>query len=215
MAMLSPARGYVREAYLVFVERALATVSRDLLRLSGAGLEVDIADHIEITRRLAAGSGNFTQIQRRAFLVPDEWTQDWMRLVSTLPSTGTRCAYVVLMDRAEAASQMDKLDSMDRFLTKAGWSFEYCDLRDVLDSLGGVLPTEWNLDVFEGKVAKLQESPAGRYQGGVRLRMTMFDLQQEPDLRRFVDSVGTFARPHSTAGTARRPNPGSTRQRRR
>jgi hypothetical protein len=131
-----------------------------------------------------------------------------------MPSTGTSCEYVVLMPRQEIDAQFAKLDSMERFLTKASWSFKVCDLEDVLDSLGGVLPTDWNLDVFEEKVVKLQELPAGRYQGGVTLRMRLFELHQQPDLRRFVGSVAALAKPYRRTGTGGRTAASPIRQRR-
>jgi hypothetical protein len=190
------AHSYLQDAYAVIIERALANASHEMQKVTGGGLEVDIADHVEITHRLAERYGAYVHIQRRAFLVPAEWTKQWMQMIDNLPKRAIKCEYVVLLDRRTLVEERVRLQSMHLFLKARDWSFRYCDLQDVLDSFGGKLPTTWNLDVFGDEVVKLQETPAGRYHGGVRLRMAIFDLSHGAELRRMVTCVARFAQPY-------------------
>jgi hypothetical protein len=125
-----------------------------------------------------------------------------MQLIDQLPARGVKCEYVVLMDHPTMRAERERLRSMEQFLTPRGWSFKYCDLQDVLDSFGGALPTSWNLDVFDNKIVKLQETPAGRYHGGVRLKMAIFDLAHGAELRRLVTWVARIAQPYAVAESA-------------
>jgi hypothetical protein len=194
VATLARANIHLRDAHAIVLERAVSDASRKVEHLTSDGLEADIADHLEVTRRIADGASTYLQIQRRAFLVPDEWTQEWIRFTKQLAASGTNCEYIVVLDKASAVADIRKLESMDRLLTDHGWTFRVCDLRDVLDSFGGVLPTEWNLEVINNEVVKLHEIP-GRYQGGIMPRMLLFDLAQKSDLRRYIKSVRDYAQP--------------------
>jgi len=82
---------------------------------------------------------------------------------------------------------------MRTYLEERGWTLRTCDSHDVQESLGGVLPTEANVDVFDRRVAKLQQPPHGGYRGGIKLRLTIVDLDSSQELRRFVDRVLSIA----------------------
>jgi hypothetical protein len=199
-AAVSPlAQGHIGllDARAVIVERALTNATQDIRLLGGAGLEVDIFDNNEITLRLASDCHSYRQIQRKAYQVPGEWTQTWMRFVAELGAKAVSCEYIVLMDRASFVSDRKKLDSMNQYLSEHHWDFYYCDLQDVLDSFGGVLPTEWNLEVFDLRIVKLQETLAGFYHGGVRLRVALYGLDERAELRRLDAAVTRNAKKYS------------------
>jgi hypothetical protein len=187
------------DARAVVVERALVNATQDVRLLSGAGLEVDIFDNNEITMRLAADCHSYRQIQRKAYQVPGEWTQTWMRFVAELGAKAISCQYIVLMERDTFVNERKRLDSMDKYLTKHHWDFYYCDLQDVLDSFGGVLPTEGNLEVFDLRILKLQETPSGSYHGGVRLIVSLQGLDEREELRRLNADVTKHAKRYSPA----------------
>lgn len=195
--ILGRAHAYLRDAEAVVIERAISNLSHEVELLSHDGLQVDIRDHIEISRRLSANSNTYLQIQRKTFLVPQEWTREWMDFASRLPASGTKCQYIVLVDESTLVSDRLKLESMNRFLSKAGWNFSYCALQDILDSLGGILPTEWNVEVIDGKVVKLQELATSRYQGGIKLRLLLFTLSQRNDLGNFASVVVRYSKKFS------------------
>ncbi|WP_336215018.1 hypothetical protein [Nonomuraea sp. LPB2021202275-12-8] len=189
-------RGHVhlRDAYAMVIERALTGAEREIEKLESGGLEADILDHLEVTQRLCEGAQTYLQIQRRAFMVPEEWTQEWMRFLTSLPARGATCEYIVLLDRTTLIQERARLESMNRYLTRSGWSFKYCDLRDVSDSFGGVLPTEWNTEVIDERVIKLHEMPRGQYHGGARLRMLVYVFGQKADMQRYIQCVRRSAR---------------------
>jgi hypothetical protein len=191
--VLARAHSYLRDAEAVIIERAVANAGREIELLSHEGLEVDIRDHIEVSRRLAEDAKSYLQIQRKVFLVPQDWTGEWMRFVASLPPRGTKCEYIVLRDVASMAHERKKLESMNDYLTKVGWNFYYCDLQDVLDSFGGILPTDWNLEIIDNKIAKLQDMRADKYQGGIKLRMLLYPLAERTDLQNFVHVVSQSA----------------------
>lgn len=82
---------------------------------------------------------------------------------------------------------------MNSYLSQRGFTFKCCVLEDVQDSLGGTLPTQENVEVFDNKIIKLQSPPAGVYKGGIALKMTLFDISQRDDISRFVNYVTNFA----------------------
>jgi len=58
--------------------------------------------------------------------------------------------------------------------------------------LGGKLPTPANVDVYDGRIAKLQAPPQGEYRGGIHLEMQIVELNRDPELRSFVAAVKQF-----------------------
>jgi hypothetical protein len=187
----------VFEPRAVIIERALANAAQDIRLLSSSGLEVDIYDNNEITLRLANSSHFYRQIQRKAYQVPEEWTQTWMRFVDELGVKGITCEYIVLMERKSLIADRKKLDSMAKYLSAHRWEFLYCNLQDVLDSFGGALPTNWNLEVFDQKLVKIQETPAGYYHGGIRLKVALHSMDERPELWRLNTVVSKHAKRYS------------------
>jgi hypothetical protein len=192
------------DARAVIIERALASATQDIQLISNTGLDVDIFDNNEITMRLASRCYSYKQIQRKAYQVPGEWTQTWMRFVAELGAKQVSCEYVVLIDRQTAVDNRKKLDSMQKYLCAHNWTFYYCDLKDVLDSLGGVLPTDWNLEVFDRQIIKIQETPAGFYHGGIRLKVALYGLDERAEMRRMAEAVAKHSRKYP-AGLFRSP----------
>ena len=86
---------------------------------------------------------------------------------------------------------------MGKYLSAHHWEFLYCDLQDVLDSFGGVLPTNWNLEVFDNLLVKVQETPAGYYQGGIKLKVALHGLDERPELLRMNAAVSRHAKRYS------------------
>jgi hypothetical protein len=199
VSLIVQGKADLSDARAVVVERALTNATQDVRVLEGAGLEIDLFDNNEITQRLAAECHFYRQIQRRAYLVPGEWTQTWMRFVAELGVKPISCEYIVLMEHATFIGERKKLDSMNEYLSAHEWDFYYCDLQDVLDSFGGVLPTEWNLEVFDHRVVKLQESPSGAYHGGVRLKVALYGLDERAELQRLNAAVTRHAKKYSPA----------------
>jgi hypothetical protein len=181
------------EAYSVLVEKGLQDIESTIDALDGAGLEVDINQHIEISRRCAQTAASFVTINRAAFLVPDEWTRDWCQFVDELGAQRISKEYIVLMSKQDLADAAPKIQTMQTYLSKRGWTLRTCDVVDLRESFGGVLPTEANVDVIDGRVAKLQQPPAGGYRGGIKLTLTIVDLNRSPELRRFVSRVQALA----------------------
>ncbi len=175
--------------YSVILERSIQTLDKSLHQLAGEGLVGDIRDTVEITKRLAERSQSYLQIQRRAFRVPEEWTKEWMQLVEALGKQSIACEYIVLLPRDRLDVDLAKLESMDAYLTGHNWRFRYCEVEAVLNSLGGALPTDRVVEVFDNRIAKLQELPDGRYRGGIKLKMTVIDLEQRGDVRHFVTCI--------------------------
>jgi hypothetical protein len=182
--------------YSVLVEDGLARMESDLRSVASTGLEVNIQRHVEITRRLTAEARSFLQINRKSFLVPDEWTQEWLDLVDEL---GARAKlekhYTVLMGSEDLRRHRDEIAGMAAYLDQRGWQLSTCSLEKVSDGLGSSVPTMANLDVYDGRFAKLQSPPEGRYRGGVRLEMTLVELDRRPELRRFINAVVQYATP--------------------
>jgi hypothetical protein len=178
----------------VLVEDGLNEVDARIGEATGPGLNVNIQRHVEITRRIAEHASTFTQINRRAFRVPGQWTQEWLDLVDELGSRGLSTEYIVLMPRDSLDSQSDEIDGMARYLGERGWALRCCELERVQDTLGGKLPTAANVDVYDGRIAKLQAPPQGEYRGGIQLEMRLVELSRDPELRSFVAAVRQFAR---------------------
>jgi hypothetical protein len=65
--------------------------------------------------------------------------------------------------------------------------------------MGGSVPADSVVEVFDDTIAKLQASRGDRYQGGIQLRMTLAHLDEQDDLRRFVKCVSNLATKFSPA----------------
>jgi hypothetical protein len=188
--------------YSVMLENGLATLRNDVDAVASPGLKISIREHLEITRRLAREAKTFTQINRRAYLAPQQWTQEWLHLVDELGARDLATEYIVLMSAKDLAARTVEIESMREYLTEHRWMFKCCEIEQVRDALGGRIPTEANVDVYDSRVAKLQTPPEGRYRGGIELDMTLADLDHRPDLLSFVMAVRQFA-VASTGGRAR------------
>jgi hypothetical protein len=196
---LSNAHPDTRQAHTLMLERAITAAALEVNKLGTSGLEADLMNHLEVTRRLTEDARTYVQIQRRVFMVPDEWTQEWLRIVRTLSEQKTSCTYIVVIDRSELIKERKRTESMNRFLSRQGWQFKFCDLRDVLDTFGGQLPTDWNVELIDDKVIKLHEIPSGRYQGGTMLKMLLFSFDPRSDLGRYITYVCKSAEKVSAA----------------
>lgn len=182
------------DGYSVLVEGGLGRMESDLRAVAGVGLEVDIQRHVEITRRLTSDARSFLQINRKTFKVPDEWTQEWLDLVDELGARASLSKqYIVLMGEADLDDRRHEIAEMAAYLEERGWQMSACSLEKVRDGLGSSVPTPANLDIYDGRFAKLQSPPQGRYRGGIRLEMTLVELERRPELRRFVNAVVQYA----------------------
>jgi hypothetical protein len=199
---LSNSHPDLRGAHSLVLERAVVAASLQAEKLGTDGLEADILDHLEVTRRLSEDAKAYVQIQRRAFRVPGEWTQEWMRLARQLSDKNIPCTYILLMQRSDLTRERDRVESMSRFLSRLGWHFDFCDLGDVLDAFGGKLPTECNIEIIDNRIVKLHEIPTGRYQGGVQLKMFLFPLDRRTPLGRYVTYICDSAHKVTSASFA-------------
>jgi hypothetical protein len=177
----------------VLVRAGLARIGAELHAVARTGINVDIEQHLQITRRFVQANGSFTQINRKAYLVPDEWTQEWLHLVDEFGKRSPPPEYIVLMRDGELRDAADKIRSTATYLHDRGWSFRCCDLGQVEDSLGDAAP-DYNVDVYGEIAAKLHPSPPGRYRGSVTFDLKLIDLAGETDLVRFIAAVRRFAR---------------------
>jgi hypothetical protein len=180
--------------YSVLIEDGVAQVEHDLRSVASTGLEVNIQRHVEITRRLTARAHAFVQINRKAFDVPRQWTQEWLDLVEELGARDLNSEYIVLMT-SEALAEADlQLRSMAKYLESRNWNFRCCAVEKVRDALGGLIPTEANLDIYDAEIAKLQSPPKGEYVGGVKLNLQLLELQRHPEVAHYIDVVRQYAR---------------------
>jgi hypothetical protein len=184
--------------YSVLIESGVAKVDHDLRAVASTGLEVNIQRHVEITRRFTARAHSFLQINRKAFDVPEQWTQEWLDLVEELGSRDLKSEYIVLMTSDKLDESKSQLNRMGLYLEARDWTFRCCSLEKVRDALGGVIPTEANLDIYDGEVAKLQAPPQGEYVGGIKLNLRLLELQRNPEFSYFIDVVRQYARPPAT-----------------
>lgn len=174
----------------VFLEREFASLSGRLNELFSDGTLIDIADHVRMTRRLCANAETYLQIQRRAFRVPDEWTNEWCEFLEYLGhNKKIRKKYVVVLNQNEMTSSIERLNSMDRYLSQERVEFYVCDLERVRDALGGVLPTNRVIELFDKSVIKAADLPTGRYRGGNMLGMSVYDAAKRPDLMKYIEAV--------------------------
>jgi len=180
--------------YSVLVEDGVAQVEQDLRSVASTGLEVNIQRHVEITRRLTVRAHAFLQINRKAFDVPRQWTQEWLDLVDELGARDLNSEYIVLMSSEGLAGADLQLRSMADYLEARNWNFRCCAVEKVRDALGGLIPTEANLDIYDGEIAKLQSPPEGEYVGGVKLNLQLLELQRHPEIAHFIDVVRQHAR---------------------
>ncbi len=194
--------------YAVLMETALAQIADDLRAVSspGKGIKADVQQHLEITRRLTRNGHSFVQVNRRAFRVPDEWTQEWIDLVDELGHRdGMTKEYIVLMPAAELEVAAVEIDGMRTYLRRRDWLLRCCEVERVRDALRGAIPTEANIDVYDGRFAKLQSPPpGGRYRGGIELDLGLVDLKSYAELNRFVTTIQRFAMAPAPRRTPRR-----------
>ena len=179
----------------VVIEGCIRKFNEDIKNLNSDGCAVSLREHLETTKLLLSTSKSYLQIQRKAFLVPDEWTSQWCQLLDSLKDRECKREYVLLMDKDSLERERVKIESMKNYLQQRGFIFKCCYLKDVLDSLGGNLPTDDNLEVFNEKIVKLQDLPTGNYRGGIRLKMTLFDVSERDDIRRLIYYVNNFSKP--------------------
>jgi hypothetical protein len=179
--------------YSVLIDRGMAQIATDVRAVATPGLNVDIEQHIQITRRLAQRGGAFTQINRNAYSVPQEWTQEWVNLVDDLGKVSPTPEYIVLMPRKDLDANAAKIHEMSTYLGARGWSFRCCDLDQVEDSLGAAIPPD-NIDVYGDVAAKLHPAPSGPYRGRLKFDLRLVDLDGQAELRRFISTVRRFGR---------------------
>jgi hypothetical protein len=172
----------------VVVECYIKKFNEDIKNLNSDGCSVSLREHLETTKLLLSTSKSYLQIQRKAFDAPNEWTNQWCQLVDDFKDSKCKKEYVVLMDEQSLVNERAKIESMKKYLEQRGFSFKCCFLKDVLDSLGGNLPTESNLEVFDEKIVKL-------HQGGIRLKMTLFDIAERDSVHRLINYVNNFSKP--------------------
>ncbi len=194
---LTKISGRLLDAYSVVIERDIHAYAENIQKLGSDGFSVDIADHIETSKRLARDANSYVQIQRKTFLVPDEWTSEWRFFVDWMSQHSIPSKYIVLIDEETLIKNKAKLESMNKFLTQRRWSFLYCNLDHVKDSLGGKLPTEDNVEVFDNEILKIQGLPKGVYQGGIKLNMRFLELAKNDDFRRFLQTISNFSQEYS------------------
>jgi hypothetical protein len=179
----------------VVIEGCIKRFNDDIRNLNSDGCVVSLREHLETTKLLLSTSRSYLQIQRKAFLVPDEWTSQWCQLLDWQKDSECKKEYVVLMDKDSLEKERVKIESMKNYLQQRGFTFKCCDLKDVLDSLGGSLPTNDNLEIFDEEIVKLQDLPTGDYRGGIKLRMTLFNVSERDNIRRLIYYVKNFSKP--------------------
>ena len=181
--------------YSVILEKALSELQSEVHGIQKQGRDVDILEHIEITRRLAEKAQSYLTVNWKAFSVPDEWTAEWRKLVTELGSRNDLArSYIVLLDDSLIGVEDYKLRSMEDFLSRHGWIFKVCSVGSVIEALAGQLPTERNIEVFDHKIVKYQTVPEGLYRGGIRLNLSFEVLVNNGAMDRFLNLVLTHAR---------------------
>jgi hypothetical protein len=191
-AVLGSVPAHMMVGYGVLIQKGIAEVSADLAKLATEGLEVDVEQHLQITRRFVGSNRPFAQIQRMAYDVDHDWTQEWLDLIDILGKRSARPEYIVLMPADDLSVNRGKIDGMAAHLSAREWSFRCCELERVQDSIGGDLPED-NLDVY-GEVAVKLHPPAPSYRRRPTFNLKLVDLSRDAELRRFVDAVRSFAR---------------------
>jgi hypothetical protein len=175
------------------IEDGLARVADDVAVVAAGGLSVTINQHIAIARALAEGATSFVQVNRRAFVVPEQWTSEWLSFVDDLGQRAIRREYIVLMPAEQLRQSRAEISSMAEYLRERAWRLKLCELEPLADSLGGTIPTTANLDIYDDRIVKLQTPPSGEYRGGIRLRMEIVELATRPELLRFANAVKQFS----------------------
>jgi hypothetical protein len=179
----------ILDAASILFESQVSLSLKHLDDLLSAGTPVDILDHLKTTRYLCTKYTSYLQIQRRAFFAPDEWTKEWCGFVDGLAKSPISKKYVVVLPANEIETDAAKLRSMEKYLSSRGFQFGVCDLKEIADSIAGTIPTEAVVEVFGGDLFKLAELPHGKYQGGIHLRVCMFEGHRRPDILSFARSV--------------------------
>ncbi len=185
--------------YSIVLEGLLAgVVTRELDAVGRTGVEVHVGRHVAIAKALAAGGSSFTQINRGAYDVWDEWTDVWRALVREFGARRWSAAppeYVVLMPAAELDRNEAKLRAMDAFFQDAGWSMRCCELEAVQDAIGEKLPTDAiAIDVYSDLTAKLLWLPPGqRFSGAIKVRIQLVELWKHPEITELVKEVRASA----------------------
>jgi hypothetical protein len=191
-AVLASVPAHLMVGYGVLIHKGIVKMSADLANVATKGLEVDVEQHLQITRRFVGSDRPFVQIQRRAYNVDQDWTQEWLNLVDVLGKRSPRPEYIILMPADDLSANRDKIDGMGAHLSAREWSFKCCELERVRDSIGGRLPED-NLDVY-GDVAVKLHPPAASYRSRPTFELKLVDLSRDADLRRFIDAVRNYAR---------------------
>jgi hypothetical protein len=189
----------------IVIEGYIKRFNEDIKSLNSDGCDVSIREHLETNKLLLSTSKSYLQIQRKAFKAPEEWTEQWCQLINSLKDSECKREYIVLMDKISLDKEKNKIESMRKYLQDRGFIFKYCDLKDVLDSLGGNLPTDDNLEVFDEKIVKLHGLPTGVYSGGITLKMTLFDISERDNIRRLIDYVNKLSKPFKLTSTKSSP----------
>ncbi len=181
------------EACSPFIEAEIALALQHVDDSLGAGAKVDIAEHLRVTRYLCDRSTSYLQIQRRAFSVPEEWTREWVAFIEEMSRKNIIKTYIVLAPVAELKADSAKLDSMKKYLRARGFRFGTCNFHEVADVTGGGVP-KGVIEVFGNGIIKIAELPAGKYQGGIKLTMTISDTKRNAEVAQCADLVERLTR---------------------
>lgn len=190
--LLQSVPAHLLPGFGVLIRKGIDRTGRDLEAVANHGLNVDVEEHLQITRRLAGSNRGFLQIQRRAFNVPADWTQEWIDLVDEFGKRSPTPEYIVLMRATELEAARAKVHEMSEYLSTRGWSFKCCELDRVEEILGQGGPTD-NLDVY-GEIAVKLHPPADGYRNRPNFDLRLVDLAGQADLQRFIARVRSFAR---------------------
>jgi hypothetical protein len=165
-----------------FLEHKLLENSRQIDELFAGGVDLPVSDHVAMTEKLASQFGDYVQIQRKAFLVPNEWTSEWLSLVERLSATKTRSQYILVASSEMIESERAKIISMAKYLAKMKINFKVCELSKLTDACGADHGEGFTVEIFGSKVVKLVSTPEGKYRGGVKLKLSISSTTSRPEL---------------------------------
>jgi hypothetical protein len=187
--------------YSVVLEDQLSGVGDEVRALGSSRVSVNIAQHLQMNRRMANCEKSYTHINRRAFNAPVEWTEDWRNMVEEFGAAPFRPEYIVVMPKRDLEHAADKICSMARYLTENSWVLRCCSLEEVYDTVGRTHDVDANVDVFSGQAAKLHWTPDAGYRHAATISIRLVRLSTDQTVRSYVDTVRRFAwAPDPTTG---------------
>jgi hypothetical protein len=190
--------------YSVVLEDRMSGVGDEVRALGSGRVSVNIAQHLQMNRRLAHSEKSYTHINRRVFNAPADWTEDWRNMVQEFGAAAFKPEYIVVLPQSELELATDKIRSMLRYLNDSAWEFRCCALEEVHDTVGKENDIDANVDVFSGRAAKLHWTPDAGYRHAATIDIRLVKLSTDQSVGNYVDTVRRFAWiPELTTGLRR------------